>query len=79
MCMAIPARIARVDGETGVAEVAGAPRTIDLRLVPDVSPGDWVLVAFGAALEILDEQTALETIDVLNEFARYSFGEPSKN
>jgi hydrogenase expression/formation protein HypC len=48
-------------------EVAGVRRRINVGLVDDVGPGDWVLVHVGFALSRVDEQEALATLALLEE------------
>ena len=52
---ALPARILRVDEETGLAlvEVKDTTEEIDITLVDSVAPGDLVLVHGGVALGLL--------------------------
>jgi hydrogenase assembly chaperone HypC/HupF len=54
---ATPARVLRVEHETGLAIVALGETTteIDITLVDGVAPGDWVLVHGGVALSALAE------------------------
>jgi hydrogenase expression/formation protein HypC len=64
MCLAIPGRIVEVvDGANRLAQVdvAGVKRTINVGLLDDAAPGDWVLIHVGFALSRVDEQEALET------------------
>jgi hydrogenase expression/formation protein HypC len=68
MCLAIPAQIvAAVDEETGLAtaEISGVRRAVSIALCPEADVGDWVLIHVGFALEMIDEQQALETLDLL--------------
>ncbi len=67
MCLAIPVRIIDViDTERAVADAGGARREIGIALLEgEVRPGDWVLVHVGYALERIDEDEALRTLDDL--------------
>ena len=40
-------------------------------MVPDgdVAPGDYVLIHVGYAIEVIDEEEALRTLQVMEEFA----------
>jgi hydrogenase expression/formation protein HypC len=67
MCLAIPARVTRVDG--GKAQVdfgEGVLREVNVTLV-DAKVGDYVLVHAGYAIETVDEKDALETLRLWNE------------
>ena len=66
MCLAIPAQVREKTGENlAVVDVMGVTRTVSLDLVPDAGMGDWVLVHAGFAIEQVDEQYAMETIEIL--------------
>lgn len=69
MCLAIPAKIESID-ESGVARVSvlGVLRSAALDLVPHAVLGDYVLVHAGYAIEVIDEQMAQETLDIIAEF-----------
>ncbi len=69
MCVAVPARIksAEPEAHTAVAEVGGAEVAIRTDLVEQPQPNEWVLVHAGFAIEKLDEATALETLDLLQQ------------
>jgi hydrogenase expression/formation protein HypC len=68
MCMGIPGEIVDVakDG-SGLATVdmVGVRRTVDVGLLVDVAPRDWVLVHVGFALTKLDEAEARATLAML--------------
>ncbi len=66
MCLAIPARVASI-GEHRMAQVdiMGVTRQVSLDLVPEANEGDFVLVHAGFALQVIDEETANETLELL--------------
>lgn len=68
MCLAIPARIVTI-GEHNMAsvDIMGVTRKVSLDLVPDAKVDEFVLVHAGFALQIIDEATANETLDLLKE------------
>ena len=64
MCLAIPGQIVEItDAENSLArvEVVGVRRTVNVGLLDDVEPGDWVLIHVGFALSKIDEEEALAT------------------
>lgn len=67
MCLAIPARVVEVQGRTAVVDVAGNRRPVDISLVEPVRPGQYLLIHVGMALQVLDEQEALETLQLIQE------------
>ena len=76
MCLAIPGRVVEVfDDESQLArvEVAGVRRTVNVALLegrdarPGALEGQWVLIHVGFALARIDEQEALDTLELLNQ------------
>lgn len=69
MCLAIPAKITKIgDNKLATVDILGATREIALDLTPQAGEGDYVLVHAGFAIEVVDEQFAQETIDLIREF-----------
>ena len=56
MCLTAPALVASVEGEWAVVELDDTRRRASLALVPGAVAGDWVLVAAGLVLEVLDDE-----------------------
>ena len=80
MCLAIPSKVISV-GEFRMADVdiMGVQRNISLDLVPDAKEGDWVLVHAGFAIEVVDEQFANESLELIKliEWGQPGAAEPS--
>jgi hydrogenase expression/formation protein HypC len=67
MCLAIPARVTRVNGDKAQVDFGeGVLREVNVTLV-EPKVGDYVLVHAGYAIQIVDEKEALETISLWNE------------
>ena len=67
MCLAIPARVTRVNGDKAQVDFGeGVLREVNVTLV-EPKVGDYVLVHAGYAIQIVDEKDALETISLWNE------------
>jgi len=67
MCLAIPALIKSIEGATARAEIGGVERTVSLMLTPEARVGDYVLIHTGFAINVIDEEEALETLDLFEE------------
>jgi hydrogenase expression/formation protein HypC len=68
MCLAIPGQVVEfVDEANHLArvEVAGVRRNVNVGLLDDVAPGDWVLIHVGFALSRIDEHEAEATYALL--------------
>lgn len=71
MCLGIPVKVIEIkkDG-MAMAEIAGVRREIGIQLVPDVKVGDYVILHAGFAIQILDENEAQETLDLLRQISQ---------
>jgi hydrogenase expression/formation protein HypC len=68
MCLAIPARIEEITATGGaIVNLGGMRKEISLALVEDTAVGDYVIVHVGYALQKLDEDEALRTLEVFAE------------
>jgi hydrogenase expression/formation protein HypC len=58
--------------ENGMAkvEVDGVQRMVSTMLTPDLAVGDYIIAHAGFALHRVDEQDALESIDLLRQLAQ---------
>jgi hydrogenase expression/formation protein HypC len=75
MCLAIPAQVKELQ-ENHMAEVdiMGVSRHVSLDLVPDAKVDDWVLVHAGFAIQVVDEEYATETLQILKDMAMVEDG-----
>jgi len=76
MCLGIPGKVVEVmagnGGMLAVVDVMGAQRPINLGMLEDmeVTPGEWVLIHMGFALERIDEAKATEAMSGLEMMGR---------
>ena len=76
MCLAIPAKVLDKRGDgMGEVEILGVTREVCLDLVPRAEEGSYVLVHAGYGIEVIDEQTANETLDLIREMPELIDGE----
>ncbi|MDR0508939.1 MAG: HypC/HybG/HupF family hydrogenase formation chaperone [Candidatus Methanoplasma sp.] len=66
MCLAVPGRIVKIEGDTGDIDFGGVIRKANVTMV-EAKIGDWAIVHAGFAIEILDEEEAQETLKLWNE------------
>jgi hydrogenase expression/formation protein HypC len=69
MCLAIPSRVVRIDGQMATIDVAGVQRQAGVMLLEDVQVGDYVIVHAGFAITRLDAEAARETLKLLRQAA----------
>ncbi len=68
MCLAIPARIEELTTPgNAIVNLGGVRKEISLALVEDVGVGDYVIVHVGYALQKLDQEEALRTLELFAE------------
>jgi hydrogenase expression/formation protein HypC len=68
MCLAIPGRVIEFVDEANrlaVVDVVGVQRTVNVGLLDDVEPDDWVLIHVGFALSKVDQDEAQATLKLL--------------
>jgi len=69
MCLAIPVRITSIDDSIAEVELNGLRTKVDITLVPEVKPGDYVIIHAGLAIQRYDEEEAIKTIMLLKELS----------
>lgn len=72
MCLAVPGKILEIsekDKITRMAKVSfgGAVKDINISFVPGAKVGDYVIVHVGFALNTIDEEEALKSIEYLKQ------------
>lgn len=67
MCLGIPMKIKKIEGEFAKVESGRLIRTINIQMLPQVKPGDYVIVHAGFAIERVDPEKAKETLKIIDE------------
>ena len=72
MCLAVPGKVISIDDsnpELRMAKVnfSGIMKDISIQLLPEVKIGDYILAHVGMALNIINEEEAMETLRLLKE------------
>ena len=73
MCLAIPGKIISIEEssdilfKSGKVSFDGVVREVNLAAVPEAKVGQYVLVHVGMALNVLDEEEALKTLEYFKE------------
>ena len=68
MCLAVPGKIMSIDGTAGVVDMNGVEVKVGLQLVPEAQVGDYVLLHAGFAIQVIEEEEARETAELLVEY-----------
>ena len=67
MCVAIPAKVAEIDGETATVDFGGGTKkNVNVSLV-DAKVGKYVLVHAGFAIQVIDEEAAKDTLELMEK------------
>ena len=53
-------------------DILGVTRSISIDLTPQATVGDYVLVHAGFAIEVVSEQAANETLDLIRQFPEFA-------
>ena len=67
MCLGIPAKVLKIEGDIAEVEVSGVVRKAGLHILPDAKVGNWVILHAGLAIQILNEEEAQETLELLEQ------------
>ncbi|MCD7761176.1 MAG: HypC/HybG/HupF family hydrogenase formation chaperone [Clostridiales bacterium] len=67
MCLAVPLKLTKIDGNDAVGELEGIQRRIRVDFLKDPQPGDYVIAHAGFAIEKLNERQALDNLQALRE------------
>ncbi len=68
MCLAIPAQISEInDNHLAIVDILGVKRECSLDLTPAAQVGDFVLAHAGFAIEVVSEEYAKDTLDLIRE------------
>ncbi|MCG9478857.1 MAG: HypC/HybG/HupF family hydrogenase formation chaperone [Actinomycetia bacterium] len=69
MCLAIPAKVIKIENNSAEVETLGVTKTVDITLIPEVRQDDYVLVHAGFAIQIVEKEDALAVQGYWKEFA----------
>jgi hydrogenase expression/formation protein HypC len=76
MCLTVPGRVRSIDGgdlafRTGNVDFYGVEKTVNLAYVPEVKPGDFVLVHAGFAISRVDQEEAAQIYRDLRQIGAF--------
>ncbi|OIP61512.1 MAG: HypC/HybG/HupF family hydrogenase formation chaperone [Nitrospirae bacterium CG_4_9_14_3_um_filter_53_35] len=77
MCLAVPSKIVKIDGQKATVDVYGARREVNLMLLPEEAGiGDYVLVHAGFAMQRVDRESAEESLRLISRLVNGQEEEP---
>ena len=65
MCLGVPAKVTRIENDLATVILGGVEYKANLRLLPDVRVGDFILLHAGFAIEKVDPEEARETLRLI--------------
>ena len=67
MCLAVPGKIKKINGEMAVIDYGGIKKEANVSFLKDAKKDDWVLVHVGFAIEKVDKEKAEGLYNLLAE------------
>ena len=65
MCLSVPGKVISIDNNAAVVDVGGTTINVGIQLLENVSPGDFVLVHSGFALQLISEEDAKAQLELV--------------
>lgn len=82
MCLGIPGKVVEVYDAGGVrmgkVDFDGISKEVCLEYLPELEEGDYTIVHVGFAITKLDEESALETLDLMRNLGMLEELEPDR-
>jgi len=69
MCLAIPGKILKIDGNSALVDFDGLKQNVIIALIQNPEIGKYVIVHAGYAIEMINEKEAMEAIQQWKEIA----------
>jgi hydrogenase expression/formation protein HypC len=69
MCLGVPAKVLKIDGEWAWVDVSRVHLKINIALVEDMKPGDYVIVHAGFAIQKLSPEEGESTLELFKQIA----------
>ncbi|NLW25053.1 MAG: HypC/HybG/HupF family hydrogenase formation chaperone [Clostridia bacterium] len=68
MCVAVPAKVIKVEEPWAQVDLEGTTFKINMMLTPEVKEGDYVLIHAGFSIQHLTPEEAKETLELWEEY-----------
>ncbi len=65
MCLGVPMKLIKIDGDAGIAEAGGLRKDVNLSFMKSAKTGDYILIHAGFAIEKVKEGEARKTLKAL--------------
>jgi hydrogenase expression/formation protein HypC len=71
MCLAIPAKIIKIENEMAIVEIGNVQREASIMLLPEAGINDYVLLHAGFAIQKIDEEEAFKTMELFRQMDEF--------
>ena len=78
MCLAIPSKIVKIENNVATIDVDSVRREASLLLIESPKVGDYVIVHAGFAINKINEEDAMESLNLIRKAASLIFDKPKK-
>lgn len=69
MCIAVPAKIKEINGDIALVCYGGVALEVNIALIEEPKRGEYVLIHAGCAIEKIDIEEAIKTLEIFKELA----------
>lgn len=69
MCIAVPAKIKEIKGDIALVSYGGVALEVNIALIEEPKIGEYVLIHAGCAIEKIDIEEAIKTLEIFKELA----------
>lgn len=67
MCLAIPGKVIEIKEKTCIVDIMGVSTEASIQLLKKVCVGDYLLIHAGCAIEKINEEEAIKTLNLFKE------------
>jgi len=67
VCLAVPGKVVKIDGNRAMVEYDEVKKWVDISLLEKVNVGDYILVHAGYGIEIVNVDEAIKTLELYKE------------
>ncbi|TXT54846.1 MAG: hypothetical protein BAJATHORv1_50097 [Candidatus Thorarchaeota archaeon] len=72
MCLAVPALVLSIEGDYAEVDFGGVKKKVCVSLLPELEPGEYVIIHTGYAIESMKPEEAKKTLALFEEMAQIS-------
>jgi hydrogenase expression/formation protein HypC len=69
MCLAVPAKVVRIDGDFAIVQFEGMEKQVCVALIDDITKDDYVIVHAGFAISKVDLEEARKTLELFQRLS----------